>query len=108
MSEISRRAALKVLGLATASAVAGGAAVAVGLPPKSDSPKVQIELPQIQPAAAPAAVTEDLFPFEGIHQAGVITDPPEAVLIASLDVLATTPDGLVKVMQILTDRSREL
>lgn len=111
MSEISRRKALKALGLATASAVAGGAAVATaGFVSKPESiPQVQLALPQVQqPAAAPPAPKEELYPFEGVHQTGIITDPPEAVLLVSLQVLPTAPDGLVKVMQILTSRSREL
>lgn len=101
MSEISRRTALKALGLATASAVAGGAVATTAFRPQE----------QFQPATATTQQTAsalELFPFEGVRQAGVITDPPEAVLLVSLQVLATKPDDLVKIMQILTSRSREM
>ncbi len=118
MSEISRRAALKALGLATASAVAGGAVATNAFRPQEQSQPSAATLqptanvsstgtfsPTATPATAPAV---ELYPFEGVYQAGVITDPPEAVLLVSLQVLATKPDDLVKIMQILTARSREM
>jgi deferrochelatase/peroxidase EfeB len=97
-SEMTRRSALKALGLATASAVAGGAAVAAGRHPAGQLPQVTGQTP----------VVEELFPFEGVHQAGIITDPPEAVLLVALEVISKTPDSLTRLMQTLTARSREL
>lgn len=112
MAEISRRAALKALGLATAGAVAGGAAVATvgGVLPKDQSSTSSVPITPVPPAPDQplTQAVQHLFPFEGIRQAGVITDPPEAVLLVSLNVLPTTPDGLVKLMQTLTARIREM
>ena len=124
MPEISRRAALKALGLATASAVAGGAvataafhsqeqAQAPGASPTAPAQATATAVPAATATPQPTATTApapavELFPFEGIHQAGVITDPPQAVLMVALQVLGEKPDDLVKLMQILTARTREM
>lgn len=60
-------------------------------------------------AAAPVsddvAVTQ---PFFGIHQPGIVTPRPAYGMIAAFDVLATTPQDLVRLFRILTERAQFL
>ena len=63
------------------------------------------------PASAPAQQpalendgTEDVQPFYGVHQAGIITPQPAAALFATFDVLASDKDDLVRLLKLLTDR----
>ncbi|MBN9386479.1 MAG: Dyp-type peroxidase [Chloroflexi bacterium] len=98
MSEISRRSALKALGLATASAVVGSSTLKDNLLGGESLSQVFPQIP----------AEDNLFPFEGVHQAGILTDPPDAILVASLQVIPTTLDGLVQIMKILTERIRAL
>lgn len=109
MPEISRRAALKALGLATASAVTGGAVATAAFHPQEQSPgSAANQAGTAAPPTATPAPAVELFPFEGVYQAGVITDPPEAVLMVALQVLGDKPEDLVKIMQILTARTRQM
>lgn len=97
MSKISRRTALKIAGLTTASAVAGGAVTVVGIKTLEN------------PTAVQATNTKSsLLPFEGVYQAGILTEPPEAVLLASLDVLATDRAELIRIFKQISARTRLL
>jgi deferrochelatase/peroxidase EfeB len=98
MAKISRRTALKTLGLATGVAVTGGAATVAGIK--------LAEPPALQTAVAAGA--SGLLPFEGVHQAGIITEPPEVVLLAVLDVLSSDRAELVRLFKQLTERVRTL
>lgn len=93
---INRRTALKTIGLATASVVAGSATTAgisSGL----------TEAAQVNPHS-----NSDLYAFGGIHQAGVITTPPPAVLLAALEVEATDKVQLVNLFKTLSSRIQPL
>ena len=96
MTEMNRRTVLKTLGLATASAVAGGAATAVGIKATEASPAPQTD------KGVP------LYAFQGVHQTGVITQAPEAVLIVALQVLVSTPADLVTLFKTLSARTQAL
>jgi len=48
--------------------------------------------------------TQDQQPFYGVRQSGIVTPRPANGMIASFDVLATTPAELVRMFQILTER----
>lgn len=96
MSEINRRKALKSLGLATASVVAGGAAVAAGI-------KVT-EQPQTPAAEVPAVPKSTLLPYQGVRQPGILTEAPEAVLLVALNVLVTNPRDLTRLFRTITQR----
>ena len=95
MPEISRRSALKALGFAATATVSGGAAAA-GYAIGSQS----------QTAPAPAA--PQLLPFEGVHQAGIITAPPDAVLVAALDISVSSYPDLVRLFRKISERVRAL
>jgi deferrochelatase/peroxidase EfeB len=56
-------------------------------------------------AAPPSAFTGQRQPFHGRHQAGVVTPRPAAGLMASFDVIATTPADLVRLFRTLTERA---
>ncbi|TDW61453.1 deferrochelatase/peroxidase EfeB [Novosphingobium sp. PhB55] len=58
-----------------------------------------------QVADAPRSThTQDLVPFQGVHQAGVTTPRPSAGMIASFYVLAESLDDLERLFRILTER----
>lgn len=98
MAEISRRAALKTLGLATGIAVTGGVAAVAG-----------VKLSEQAPAQGATTLNRStLLLFEGVRQAGILTDPPEAVLLVVLDVLASDRAELVRLFKQLTQRVRVL
>ena len=48
--------------------------------------------------------TQDLQPFHGAHQSGVITPQPAAALIVSFDVLASDHADLERLFRTLTER----
>jgi deferrochelatase/peroxidase EfeB len=52
--------------------------------------------------------TQDRQPFYGLRQSGIVTPRPANGMIASFDVLATTPAELVRMFQILTERIASL
>ncbi len=107
MSEMNRRTVLKALGLATAGAVAGGAATVAGFKAGEASPATApTGGSSITVHNSPTAST--LLPFEGVHQAGIITDPPEAVLLVALDVLSSDRNELVNLFKTLTARTQTL
>jgi len=51
-----------------------------------------------------SAVEEQRQPFTGVHQSGIVTPRPAAGLIAAFDVLATTPEDLVRLFKTLNAR----
>jgi deferrochelatase/peroxidase EfeB len=57
--------------------------------------------------AEPGALA-DRIPFDGLHQAGVLTEPRDAVVLAALDSIAPDRDRLVLGLQFLSGRAREL
>jgi deferrochelatase/peroxidase EfeB len=50
-------------------------------------------------------VTQERQPFYGAHQSGIVTPRPAAGMIAAFDVLAQTPEELVRLFETLTARS---
>ncbi|HEY6891210.1 MAG TPA: Dyp-type peroxidase [Solirubrobacter sp.] len=67
-------------------------------------------------AGEPAPATEAKSPgpleqriaFDGPHQAGVLTEPRDAVVLAALDGIASGRDALLLSLQTLSGRAREL
>ena len=96
MQEINRRGVLKALGLATVGAVAGGAAVGVGLKGGENG------------SIGTVSAASELYPFQGVRQAGVMTAPPEAVLLVSLQVLSSNRDELTRLFKTITNRTQTL
>ncbi|HEY7946276.1 MAG TPA: Dyp-type peroxidase domain-containing protein, partial [Acidimicrobiales bacterium] len=47
-------------------------------------------------------------PFEGLHQAGIVTPAPPAAAFASLDVTAGNRAGLADLLRTITSRARFL
>ena len=58
--------------------------------------------------AAPATALTQRIPFDGPHQAGVLTEPRDAVVLAALDSVATDLGALVAGLRLLSARAREL
>lgn len=56
-------------------------------------------------AAPPSDDTGQRHPFYGRHQAGVTTPRPAAGMVASFDIVATTPAELMQLFQRLTERA---
>jgi deferrochelatase/peroxidase EfeB len=65
------------------------------------------EAPRAEAAPAAASLGE-YVPFDGAHQAGVLTEPRDAVVLAALDVIAPDRAGLLLALQALSSRAREL
>ncbi|WP_028062757.1 Dyp-type peroxidase [Solirubrobacter soli] len=59
-------------------------------------------------AAAPTKPLTQRIPFDGPHQAGVLTEPRDAVVLAALDSVATDLGALFAGLQLLSARAREL
>lgn len=99
----SRRDVMKALGLAggligLAPALAHGRSV-----PQDSAPETA------GVTAAPVSdSTDQRQPFFGVHQAGILTPRPEHGMIASFDVLAQSPQDLVRLFRTLTERARFL
>jgi deferrochelatase/peroxidase EfeB len=51
---------------------------------------------------------DDRIPFDGPHQAGVLTEPRDAVAIAALDAIAPARMGLMSGLEALSSRARAL
>ena len=60
------------------------------------------------PHAAPPARSTSACPFDGPHQAGVLTEPRDAVVLAALDAIASDQTQLFLGLQALSARAREL
>jgi deferrochelatase/peroxidase EfeB len=58
--------------------------------------------------APPASPLRQRIPFDGPHQAGVLTEPRDAVVLAALDSVATDVGALLGGLQLLSARAREL
>jgi deferrochelatase/peroxidase EfeB len=58
-------------------------------------------------AAAPDTL-RDRLPFDGPHQAGILTAPRDAVTLAALDAVAPDRARLIQGLQALSSRAREL
>jgi deferrochelatase/peroxidase EfeB len=63
------------------------------------------DAPEVPPA--PDRLAERI-PFEGAHQAGVLQEPRDAVVLASLDSIAGDRSRLATALQALSSRAREL
>jgi deferrochelatase/peroxidase EfeB len=59
-------------------------------------------------AATRAAVTDAMVPFEGAHQAGIVTPVQDRLLFASFDVITDDRDDLVQVLEDWTAASRRM
>lgn len=84
---INRRTALKTLGLATASAVVGAGAT-LGVQQNQQTVRDK----------------QGLYQFENVHQAGIITPQPPAVLLVALQVTASDKNELVNLFKTLNRR----
>ncbi|HEX2911889.1 MAG TPA: Dyp-type peroxidase [Chloroflexia bacterium] len=99
MNKINRRKALKALGVASATALGGGAVLAgTNL----------IEQASTDQAKAVQPPLSSLLPFEGVHQPGIITTQPEAVLWAALDVTVSSRGELTLLLKLLSQHIRDL
>jgi deferrochelatase/peroxidase EfeB len=87
----SRRSVLR--GLAGGGAALGALAAA---PAIAQSVK--------QPPGRDAEAAQQVQPFYGVHQAGIVTPSPAAGLVASFDVLATSRPDLERMFRTLTER----
>ncbi|MGO4123293.1 iron uptake transporter deferrochelatase/peroxidase subunit [Inquilinus sp. YAF38] len=87
----SRRSILR--GLARGGAALGALAAA---PAVAQSMK--------QPAGRDTEAAQQVQPFHGEHQAGIVTPAPAAGLVASFDVLATSRPDLERMFRTLTER----
>lgn len=81
---------------------AGGAFVGAQMPAGAAAPPV---VGDNVAAAPPSDRTGQHQPFYGRHQAGVVTPRPAAGLVASFDVIATTPADLARLFRTLTERA---
>lgn len=93
---INRRTALKALGLVTAGTAASLGATA------ANAAELFNPLAQTNPNSS------GLYPFEGVRQPGILTETPEHVLVAVLDVLVASPAELVSLFKTITERLRLL
>jgi deferrochelatase/peroxidase EfeB len=57
---------------------------------------------------APPTTLGDRVPFDGPHQAGVLTEPRDAVVLAAFDAVASGQAALFAGLQALSSRAREL
>lgn len=87
-----RRGLLFGLGLGAAGTALGFGAQAAPAPAAAEAPAFEND------------GTQDIQPFYGQHQAGIITPQPAAALIVAFDVLASDKDDLVRLMKLLTER----
>jgi len=102
---LSRRALLR------GSAALGGAAVAAGTvlgacgrdgdPPAGAGRSA----PEGSALSDPTGVR---IPFHGPHQAGIVTPPPAAAVLAAFDVVAADPQALRSTLQALTEVARSV
>ena len=60
-----------------------------------------------QAAAAPAVAAKPI-PFEGAHQAGILTPAPAHAIFAAFDSIAASKAELAAAVQLLSDRARRL
>jgi deferrochelatase/peroxidase EfeB len=77
----------EILGGAGALAVAGAAFAVAGCGAESS------------PKTAPALAANDVLPFYGAHQSGIVTPPQQRLFFASLDLLTDDRDALRTLMQ---------
>jgi deferrochelatase/peroxidase EfeB len=56
----------------------------------------------------PIAALKQRIPFDGAHQAGVLHEPRDAVVLASMDSIAADRSKLSNALQALSSRAREL
>jgi deferrochelatase/peroxidase EfeB len=89
---VSRRAFLGTAGAGALAVTAMGSLVAVD---------------DAAGAAVPRA-TDGIVPFEGVHQAGIVTPVQDRLLFASFDVASDDRDELVQVLQHWTAASRKM
>ena len=59
-------------------------------------------------AAPPIDRLAERLPFDGAHQAGVLEEPRDAVVLASLDSIASDRARLASALEALSSRAREL
>jgi deferrochelatase/peroxidase EfeB len=59
-------------------------------------------------AAVPRAAVDAIVPFEGAHQAGIVTPVQDRLLFASFDVITDDRDELVKMLEAWTSASRRM
>jgi deferrochelatase/peroxidase EfeB len=109
----NRRAFLQRAGLSAAGALGAGALAA---PVAADGrsadggPQPTLETdgaPLIPTIADPAAALAPV-PFHGQHQAGILTPPPPAATVVSLDVVVETQGELIELLHTLTAKARFL
>ncbi len=91
---MSRRAFLGTAGAGALATTVALGADALALPPAAGAST---------PSGADAAV-----PFEGVHQAGIVTPVQDRLMFVSFDVVSDDRDDLVRVLKEWTDASRRM
>lgn len=84
------------LALGAGAAIDRAAAAAAGAPAAATTPQAE------------TAGIGDRIPFEGPHQAGVLTPRPERAVFAAFDAIAPDRAELAAALQALSDRARKL
>jgi deferrochelatase/peroxidase EfeB len=104
--KVNRRRFLAGSALALGAAAAGDAAT--GAPqPAGDAPTGAPHPAGDAATGAPRPASERI-PFDGPHQAGILTEPRDAVVLAALDSIAPDRDRFAQGLQTLSARAREL
>lgn len=84
---------------------AAGFAAAATLPAQAQTSQAETSQPRV---SAPNAADPLIVPFEGAHQAGIVTAQPYAGLVVAFDLLVETPAELRELFVVLTERARFL
>jgi deferrochelatase/peroxidase EfeB len=105
---LDRRQFLRRSGAAALSAGALGTPGAADAAAPGERDRLQADgRVQLNPAPEPGARLPAV-PFEGSHQAGIVSAPPPAACLAAFDVVAGDRGGLHDLLRTLTDQARFL
>ena len=96
--QVDRRSVLRGALAAGAAGAAVAGAVAAETAPAAAAPS----------SSSSQAATDNVYPFEGVHQSGVLTPKQRCAAFVSFDVTASDRAGLESLFRTLTDRLRFL
>ena len=111
MTPVSRRAFLSRSAAVLGSVGLGGLAAAQDGAASSRSPQTLAQSDADAAAQAYRATESELaslVPFDGVHQAGILTEKPAHATLAALDSLAPDRATLAAALQALSQRARQL
>jgi deferrochelatase/peroxidase EfeB len=94
--------------LSRRSFLASGAALGAGIAIDHFAPRTAVAAAQAKSSDSPENPLSHRVPFEGQHQAGILTPPPQVALFASFDSIATSRGDLAQGIEALSDRARRL